>query len=841
MQTRIVIIGHGMVGHRFLAELTEVVTPDSFDITVIGEEPRLAYDRVHLSSFFEGVSPEALAMCDADFASRHGVRILTGDAAVAIDRDARTVQTAAGAVIAYDHLVLATGSYPFVPPLPGVDLAGSYVYRTIEDLEAIRQRAELDHVRAGVVIGGGLLGLEAANALRLLGLETHIVEMAPRLMPVQLDDGASRVLRHRIEALGLQVHCGASTTQILGTEEVTGLELGDGTIHAGIVVVSAGIRPRDQLARACGLAIGERGGVLVGEDLRTSDPAISAIGEVAALKGRCLGLVAPGYDMARVLARRIAGTQDAVMGDIDLSTQLKLIGIDVASFGDAFGAAPSSAEIVWADAVAGIYKKLVVDRETGAVIGGMLVGDNSNYAMLRLMALGEVPTPSEPSALITPGHSTTGVGVDALPDSAPVCTCENITAGRLREAIGDGQHTIGDLKRCTGAGSGCGGCVPIVSDLLKVELRKRGEDVSDALCRHFAMSRQGLYDLVRFHRHRSWAAVVEAHGSGGGCEICRPAVASILASLANGYILDGDQASIQDTNDHALANMQRDGTYSVVPRVPGGEILPDQLIALGQIAKDFGLYVKITGGQRIDLLGARLDQLPMIWQRVIDAGMESGHAYGKAMRTVKSCVGSTWCRYGVQDSVGLAVLLENRYRGLRAPHKIKLGVSGCSRECAEAQSKDIGVIATERGWNLYVCGNGGARPRHAVLLAVELDTDTLIRTIDRVLAYYIRTADRLQRTANWFEQLQGGLAHLQSVVIDDSLGIAADLEAEIQLHVDSYECEWAATLASPERLRRFITFVNRPGEPDPNIVMIEERGQLRPARAEETAALGASI
>jgi nitrite reductase (NADH) large subunit len=333
---------------------------------------------------------------------------------------------------------------------------------------------------------------------------------------------------------------------------------------------------------------------------------------------------------------------------------------------------------------------------------------------------------------------------------------------------------------------------------------------------------------VRGRGIRTFSQLVAEHGKGRGCDICKPAVASILASQGNGYILDGEQAALQDTNDHFLANLQRDGTYSVVPRIPGGEITPERLIVIGEVARDFGLYTKITGGQRIDLFGARVEQLPGIWRRLVDAGFESGHAYGKALRTVKSCVGTTWCRYGVQDSVGLAIALELRYRGLRAPHKVKAAVSGCARECAEARGKDFGVIATEVGWNLYVGGNGGFRPRHADLLVSDLSTEDLVRCVDRFLMFYVRTADRLQRTATWIEAMEGGLDHLRAVIVDDSLGIAADLDAAMTRHVDTYADEWRATLEDPERLRRFVSFVNAPDLPDPSISFATERHQPVP-------------
>jgi nitrite reductase (NADH) large subunit len=400
-----------------------------------------------------------------------------------------------------------------------------------------------------------------------------------------------------------------------------------------------------------------------------------------------------------------------------------------------------------------------------------------------------------------------------------------VTKGDIRDAIT--EHGLADVpavKACTRAGTSCGSCVP----LLKTLLAESGVAVSTALCEHFQQTRAELFDIVRATGIRTFTELVERHGTGRGCDICKPVAASILASLGNGHILDGEQAALQDTNDHVLANMQKNGSYSVVPRIPGGEITPERLLVIAEVARDFGLYTKITGAQRIDLLGARIDQLPAIWRRLVDAGFESGHAYGKALRTVKSCVGSTWCRYGVQDSVSLAVELELRYRGLRSPHKIKAGVSGCARECAEAQSKDVGVIATENGWNLYVGGNGGFRPRHADLLLSDVDTETLVRTIDRFLMFYVRTADRLQRTAAWVESLQGGLDYLRSVIVDDALGICGELDEAMERHVATYRDEWADVLDDPDRLRRFVSFVNAPDVPDPSVEFVSERGQPVP-------------
>ena len=364
------------------------------------------------------------------------------------------------------------------------------------------------------------------------------------------------------------------------------------------------------------------------------------------------------------------------------------------------------------------------------------------------------------------------------------------------------------------------------------QLSERGLEVDTAICEHFSYTRQELFHLIKVGNIESFDDLLDKYGSGRGCDICKPTVGSILASLWNDYVLKEKHVGLQDTNDTFLANMQKNGTYSVVPRIAGGEITPDKLIVLGEVAKKYNLYTKITGAQRVDLFGARVQQLPSIWKELVDAGFETGHAYGKALRTVKSCVGSTWCRYGVQDSVAMALYVENRYKGLRSPHKLKSAVSGCTRECAEAQSKDFGIIATENGWNLFVCGNGGMKPRHADLFATDLDDETLIRYIDRFLMFYVRTAGRLQRTSVWMDNLEGGLDYLKQVVIEDSLGIAEELEDQMNNIVGTYQCEWKRTIENPERLKRFVQFVNADAE-DEQIIFVQERGQPRPATEAE--------
>ncbi|SDD49750.1 assimilatory nitrite reductase (NAD(P)H) large subunit precursor [Cupriavidus sp. YR651] len=831
---KIIIVGHGMVGHKFLECLAEAGAQD-LEVTVLCEEPRPAYDRVHLSEFFAGKSAEDLSLVPAGFFEQHNNMLLRLNAkASAIDTAAKTVTTSTGETLPYDKLILATGSYPFVPPLPGKDRKDTFVYRTIEDLEAMQECGA--RARTGVVIGGGLLGLECAKALRDMGLETHVVEFAPRLMAVQVDEGGGRMLRQKIEALGVMAHTGKNTVEIVdGTDGTHRMNFTDGThLDTDMIVFSAGIRPRDELARASGLTIGERGGVAVDNNCLTSDPHIYAIGECALWQGKIYGLVAPGYDMARVAARHLRGDA-AEFNGADMSTKLKLMGVDVASIGDPHGNVPGSRSYQFTDERKQVYKKLVVSDCGKYLLGGVLVGDAAEYGTLLQMMLNRIELPESPEFLILPssdGKARPALGADALPDTAQICSCNNVSKGQICAAVGDGATSIGALKSCTKAGTACGGCVPLVTQIMKAEMKKQGMAVNNHLCEHFPYSRQELYHLVRVGKFKTFEDLLAAHGNGMGCDICKPTVGSILASCWNEFVLQEDHASLQDSNDYFLANIQKDGTYSVVPRMPGGEVTPDGLIAVGQVAKKYGLYTKITGGARVDMFGARLEELPMIWEELIAAGFESGHAYGKSLRTVKSCVGSTWCRYGVDDSVGLAIEIENRYKGLRAPHKIKFGVSGCTRECAEAQGKDVGIIATEKGWNLYVCGNGGMKPRHAELLAGDLDHDTLIRYIDRFLMFYIRTADRLQRTSTWRDNLEGGLDYLKSVVIDDKLGVGAELEAEMQHVVDTYEDEWKKAVTDPETRKRFRHFVNSDLRDD-NLVFLEERGQIRPATPEE--------
>lgn len=823
---KIVVVGNGMVCFKFCEKIKRKF-PESV-ICVFGEERYPAYDRVHLSKYLGGSDADSLLLARNTWYSDKGIRLYLDNRIIGIDRAAKTVSTEQGDTVRYDYLVLATGSSPFVPSIPGIEKKGVFVYRTLDDLDNLRTYAA--GVRSATVMGGGLLGLEAAKGLMDLGIVTpDVVEFAPRLMPRQIDSAGSAILTRKLQALGIRIHVGKETTAVLGGERIGGLRFADGDeLATEMLVVSAGIRPRDELALAAGLHVGVRGGIVVDERMRTSDPAILAIGECALVDGMIYGLVAPGYDMAGVAVSTITG-EDSVFQGADMSSKLKLIGVDVASFGNPFEAEPACRTIVYEDRHRGIYKRINISADGSTLIGGILVGDASAYNRLLQTAKNALKLPDDPETLILGSRGGAADPVDAgmaaLPDTAVICSCEGVSKGALVEAVVSGCETMDGLRACTKAGSGCGGCVPLVKDILLDTMKKQGRYVRNVVCEHFPYSRQELYDLIKIHGLRTYDDVLDGFGKGLGCEVCKPLVSSVLASLWNDMVLAHGNDVAQDSNDRFLANIQKGGTYSVVPRIPGGEITPDKLIVIGQVAKKYDLYTKITGGQRIDMFGAHLNDLPLIWEELIVAGFESGHAYGKALRTVKSCVGSTWCRFGLHDSVSFAIEVENRYKGLRAPHKFKSAVSGCARECAEAQSKDFGIIATERGWNLYVCGNGGMKPQHAQLLASDIDSATCIRYIDRFLMFYIQTADPLTRTATWLNKMEGGIEYLRNVVVHDSLGMAAKWERELAGILEAYRCEWKAAVETPEIRRRFAHFVNAPAEKDPTVAFMPLRKQ----------------
>ncbi len=833
MRTRLVIIGNGMVGHRLIEELVDKATPDQFAITVFSEEPRVAYDRVHLSAYLSHHDADALSLVAEGFYQQHQIEVLTGERVITINRQEKVVCSSAGRKVPYDKLVLATGSRPWVPPISGADGADCFVYRTIEDLNAIEACAKRS--QRGVVVGGGLLGLEAAGALKNLGVETHVVEFAPVLMAEQLDPLGGEQLCKKIEQMGVRVHT-SKNTRLIGDRPEGGKRLlfaDDSELDVDFIVFSTGIRPRDDLARQAELPLAPRGGVLIDDGCQTADNDIYAIGECAAWQNHLYGLVAPGYNMAQVTADRLIGNNSAFRG-ADMSAKLKLLGVDVGSIGDAHGRTTGAKTYSYLDENKCIYKRLVVDANNKILLGAVLVGDTSDYGTLLQLMLNAIELPENPDSLILPAHAgnQTASAVESLPDTAQICSCFDVSKSDLLLAVKNGCHTLAALKAKTKAGTGCGGCVPLMTQVLNAELSHQGIEVNHHLCEHFSYSRQALYHLIRVEEIKTFDRLLKKYGKGYGCEVCKPTIGSLLASCWNEYVLQPELTALQDSNDNFLGNIQKDGTYSVIPRSAGGEITPEGLMLIGEIGRRYHLYTKITGSQRIGLFGVQKDDLPEIWRALTAAGFETGHAYAKALRMAKTCVGSSWCRYGVVDSTALGVMLENRYKGIRTPHKMKFGVSGCTRECAEAQGKDVGVIATEKGWNLYVCGNGGMKPRHADLLAADLDRDTLIRYLDRFMMFYIRTADKLQRTSLWLENLQGGITYLKQVIVDDTLGLNKQLEADLALLREKYVCEWQATLDDPAQHTRFAHFINTP-QRDPLVQSVAEREQHRPARPDE--------
>ncbi|QCX01717.1 nitrite reductase large subunit [Aggregatimonas sangjinii] len=830
----IIVVGNGMVGYKFCEKFVSREESEQFRLIVFGEEPRPAYDRVHLSEFFESQDAKALELAPLNWYSENGIELLVNERVTDIHRKTKTITTSRDQEIGYDYLVLATGSVPFVPPINGVEKEGVFVYRTIEDLEAMLAYAEkVKSVKPNgkaAILGGGLLGLEAGKAVMDMGLEPHVVEYAPKLMPRQLDSRSSNVLQLTLEAMGINIHLGKATNRILGNGAITGMDFGeDDTLNVDMLVISAGIRPRDELAKTCDLEVGIRGGIVVNDKMQTSDPDIYAIGEVALYNQMIYGLVAPGYEMAEVAVNRILEKEVVMQHDIDMSTKLKLIGVDVASFGIPYMPAEKGLSIIYENKTKGVYKRINVSHDGKTLLGGIMVGDAEDYSILHQMYLNNMPLPDNAEELIVgargEGGSPFGSAMD-LPDTAVICSCEAVTKGAVCcSVLDEGNETVKAVAKATKATTGCGGCKPMVSDLVKESLKTLGKTVKERICEHFDFSRQELFDIVKLRGIADFDELIDTVGKGHGCEVCKPAVAAIFASIYNETA--NKQNAIQDTNDRYLANIQRNGTYSVVPRVAGGEITPKQLMAMGRIAQKYDLYTKITGGQRIDMFGAKLHELPLIWEELIKEGFETGQAYGKSLRTVKSCVGSTWCRYGMDESVSFAVEIEHRYKGIRSPHKFKGGVSGCIRECAEARGKDFGFIAVEGGWNVYVGGNGGANPKHAVLLAEKVDKATAIKYVDRFIMFYIKTALPLQRTAPWLEKLEGGITYLQNVVINDSLGICDELDAEMQALVDSYKCEWKEAVETPEIRERYTHFVNS-DETDETIEFVSLREQKMP-------------
>ncbi len=752
----------------------------------IGEEPHIAYNRVGLTGYFANRSIEALHLNPLAWYSSHAPGKLTyhtSDPVLRIDSEAKQVHTSKGHAIPYDTCVLATGSDAALPPYLSraafAQTEGTFVYRNLADLEQMIDYAQVHKpVKRAAVVGGGLLGLEAAKALLDLEEVQQVVllERNQWVLSRQLDAHGGRMVLQKVRNMGVEVLLGARVRSLLTEEEqetpdsetkrFCGVQLeSEEKVPLDMIVFAVGITPRDELARASGIEVAKRGGITIDARLATSAPDVYAIGECASWQDETWGLIGPGISMADVLAFNLTeGPSHSMrsMSTPDVSTKLKLMGVDVASFGDYFadqgkftrplpgqprrkaaGAPPPTVadvqSLTYHDPFSDVYKKYIFTADGKYVVGGMMVGDVSDHVKLVGLANKGKPIVKPPGEFIVAARKEGEEEGDELDDDAQICSCHNVTKNHVVKAVKGGCRALGEMKSKTKCGTGCGGCMPLATSIFNAAMKAEGAEISNNLCPHFKFSRQEMFTMIKFRKLKTFNEVMSATGvkpDSLGCEVCRPAVGSILSSLYNEPIMNPALRQTQDTNDRYMANIQRDGTYSVVPRIAGGELTPEQLIVLGQVAKKYRLYSKITGGQRVDLFGAKKQELPYIWEELIAGGFESGQAYGKSLRTVKSCVGSTWCRYGLGDSVGFAVELEKRYRGLRAPHKFKSGVSGCVRECAEAQSKDFGLIATPKGWNIFVGGNGGAKPRHAELIAEDVTKHQAVKILDRFLSEY---------------------------------------------------------------------------------------------------------
>jgi nitrite reductase (NADH) large subunit len=774
---RLVVVGNGMAGIRTLEEIIKR-DPHRYAVTVFGSEPHVNYNRIMLSPVLAGEKTfEEIIINDRAWYEANGVELITSETVTAIDRAAKTVTGEHGTVRPYDRLLLATGSLPFMLPVPGKDLPGVIAFRDLADVETMVAAAKA--YKHAVVIGGGLLGLEAANGLKLNGMEVTVIHLPDTLMERQLDPSAAHLLEQDLIRRGLTVVTGANTAELVGGGDggrVTALNLTDGrSLPADLVVMAVGIRPNTGLAKAAGLDCNR--GIKVDDGLTTSDPAIFAIGECVEHDGQVFGLVAPIWDMAKVCADHLTGTTTSAYRPSATATKLKVTGIDMFSAG-AFSGGEGCEDIVYRDGARGIYKRLVV--KDGCLAGAVLYGDTRDggwyFQMMKDAApLGDLrDTIIFGQGLAGASSANPSAAVAALPDDAEICGCNGVCKGTILGAIAEkGLTSLDGVRAHTKASASCGSCTGQVEQLLSLAL---GDEFQVAAVKPMCKCTTHDHDTVRrtiaADGLKSIPAVMQQMGwkTPDGCASCRPALNFYLMCAWPGEYKDDAQSRFVNERNHA--NIQKDGTYSVVPRMWGGVTTANELRAIADVVDKFAIpSVKVTGGQRIDLLGVKKEDLPAVWADLNAAGMVSGHAYGKALRTVKTCVGTDWCRFGTQDSTGMGVKLERLTWGSYHPHKVKLAVSGCPRNCAESTIKDFGVIAVDSGWDLYVGGNGGIHLRGTDHLAkVETEAEVL-EYCAAFLQLYREEARYLERTAPWVERV--GIAYVKEKMIADPANRAA--------------------------------------------------------------------
>ncbi len=792
---RLVLVGNGMAGVRALEEIL-ARAPHAFSITVFGAEPHGNYNRIMLSPVLAGEKtfPDIVTH-DHAWYERNGIELIAGEAVTAIDRDNRVVTGANGTMRPYDVLILATGSNPVIIPFPGHDLPGVIAFRDIADVGTMLE-ASRSH-RHAVVIGGGLLGLEAANGLLRNGMDVTVLHLMPTLMERQLEPVSAGMLKSDLERRGMTVLTEANTKAIHGNGRVETVELADGRmLKADLVVMAVGIRPNTALAKSAGLDVGR--GVQVDDGMRTSDPAIHAVGECVEHRGAVFGLVAPLFDMAKILADRVTDTAESEYNPTVTGTRLKVTGIDMFSAGDFTGDETTDA-IVFRDAARGVHKHLVV-REN-RLIGAVLYGDARDSAWyFDLIRDGTDISAFRDELIFGPGAAGDGdSGVENLPDTAEICGCNGVSKGRILGAIAELKlTTVDEVRARTKASASCGSCTCNVEQLLSFALGSEYDPAPKvkALCKCTSLGHDAVRAAIAERALKSIPAVMRAleWSTPDGCASCRPALNYYLLCAWPGEYVD--DARSRFVNERMHANIQKDGTYSVIPRMWGGTTTASELRAIADVVDKYQIpTVKVTGGQRIDLLGVRKEQLPDVWRDLNAAGMVSGHAYGKALRTVKTCVGSEWCRFGTQDSTAMGIALEKMTWGSWTPHKTKLAVSGCPRNCAEATIKDFGVIATESGWDLHVGGNGGITVRVTDLLAKVATEAEVLEYCAAFMQLYREEARYLERTAPWIERV--GIAYVRDRLSDaGGRRLLADRFHESQRHAQ--EDPWASRAAGGE-------------------------------------------
>lgn len=814
---RLVVIGNGMAGARVVEEIL-ARDPSRFTITMFGAEPYGNYNRILLSNVLNGTQRmQEIFLNSLEWYAERGITLHAGVKATCIDHEHKRVlakplqasslpyavdgcdSEAPAVEVPYDYVIIATGSRPFVPPLPGMDLAGTFQFRTLDDCERIASYAQ--NCKSATVLGGGLLGLEAARGLLTHGVEVTVVEAAPQLMAVQLDPESGELLRVTMEKMGIRVLPAQMSSEILGDAQgrVSGLRFQDGsTLDTDMVVVSAGIRPITEVAVASGLQV-ERG-IVCDDAMRTSQPDVFALGECVQHRGVVYGLVDPIWEQARVLADVITGANpQARYEGSRLATKLKVMGVDLVSLGVTKAEREDDEVVVYREPARGVYKKLVLRDD--ALVGAILLGEADTAGVLMQMFAMQTPAPTRRADLLF--GSTSGapiLSVFDLPDHAQICNCNGVSKGQIKEAILVGKcHSVTKIGACTKAGSGCGSCKPLLQQFLEVYAGEVEEDPRE----HYyvpgvPLRKPELIAAIREQGLRSVSAVFAALADGVEDANSKPGLASLLRSLWHDEYEDERDARF--INDRVHANIQRDGTFSVVPRIYGGVTSPAELKRIAEVAEKYeARMVKFTGGQRIDLLGIRKEDLPAVWK---DLGMPSGHAYTKAFRTCKSCVGTQFCRYGLGDSILLSQQIERRFQGIESPHKMKLGTTGCPRNCSEAYVKDLGAVAIEGGrWEIYVGGAAGSSVRKGDLLCTVDTHEEVLTYMGRFMQYYRENAKYLERTYGFLERL--GIEFLREVLVDDREGICARLDAEINAAVAAYQDPWAVDAEQPVHEAQF--------------------------------------